>query len=117
METFEHVVQVPYKQILNNDFQLKGNWAKDFFKNNKPIILELGCGKGEYTVNMAKAFPDKNFIGIDIKGNRMYIGAKQALEKEVRNVAFLRTRIEQICDYFRPQSKNETLEGHVFHYS
>jgi tRNA (guanine-N7-)-methyltransferase len=77
------------------------------FNNPNPIVLELACGKGEYAVNMAKAFPDKNFIGVDIKGNRMYVGAKKALQEQVTNVAFLRTRIEQLTLHFHPQSVSE----------
>ncbi len=100
METFEHVVQVPYKQILNNDFQLKGNWAKDFFKNNNPIILELGCGKGEYTVALAERNPGINYIGVDIKGARLFNGAKAAKDKGLKNVGFLRTNIEIIEQFF-----------------
>ena len=76
MEQFEHVVQVPYRLIEQNDFHLKGNWASHFFKNSNPIILELGCGKGEYTVQLAEKYPDTNFIGVDIKGARLYTGAK-----------------------------------------
>lgn len=79
----------------------------EYFQNENPLILELACGKGEYSVNMAKAHPNKNFIGVDIKGNRMYIGAKKALDEQISNVAFLRTRIEQITDYFFPHSVSE----------
>jgi tRNA (guanine-N7-)-methyltransferase len=79
---------------------LRGNWKRDFFKNDKPIVLELGCGKGEYTVGMAKRFPDKNFIGVDIKGARMYVGAVQAIEAKLNNAAFLRTRIDFINALF-----------------
>jgi len=75
---------------------LKGNWKRDFFKNENPIILELGCGKGEYTVGLAQRYPDKNFIGVDIKGNRIWTGAKTAIENNMNNVAFIRTRIDFI---------------------
>ena len=95
ISTFPNVFQFPE--------QSKDKW-QTIFGNDNPIVLELACGKGEYTVNMAKAFPDKNFIGIDIKGNRMYVGAKMALQQEISNVRFLRIRIEQILDYFNPQS-------------
>jgi tRNA (guanine-N7-)-methyltransferase len=85
----------------------KDKWSSEVFKNNNPIVLELACGKGEYSVNLAKAFPDKNFIGIDIKGNRMFVGAKMALTEGVRNVAFLRIKIEQILDFFANNSISE----------
>ncbi|MBK7763809.1 MAG: tRNA (guanosine(46)-N7)-methyltransferase TrmB [Bacteroidetes bacterium] len=91
LNTFSNVFQYPEN--------IQARWT-EIFGNNHPIILELACGKGEYTVNMAKAFPDKNFIGIDVKGNRMYIGAKKALQEGIKNVAFLRIRIEQIIAYF-----------------
>ncbi|HIX54515.1 MAG TPA: tRNA (guanosine(46)-N7)-methyltransferase TrmB [Candidatus Sphingobacterium stercoripullorum] len=80
--------------------RLKGSWNSGFFKNKKPITLELACGKGEYSVSMAKMFPERNFIGVDLKGDRMWRGAKDALENNLDNVAFLRARIENIMDYF-----------------
>jgi tRNA (guanine-N7-)-methyltransferase len=89
-----------FEPTIGEEYYLKGKWNKLFFKNNNPIVLELGCGKGEYSVGLAKHFPDKNFIGCDIKGNRMYIGAKEALENEMNNVAFLRTKIDFINDCF-----------------
>lgn len=85
---------------MNEEFPLKGNWQQDHFKNNNPIVLELGCGKGEYSVGMAKHFPHKNFIGVDIKGSRMFVGASEALENQIGNVAFLRTKIDFITNYF-----------------
>jgi tRNA (guanine-N7-)-methyltransferase len=100
MERFENVVQVPYKKLQEEDFVLKGKWANDFFKNANPIILELGCGKGEYTVELAEKNSGKNYIGVDIKGARMHVGAKQALVKNLKNVAFLRTNIEIIDHFF-----------------
>lgn len=100
MERFENVIQVPYKKLQQENFYLKGKWATQFFENENPIILELGCGKGEYTVELAEKNPNKNFIGVDIKGARMYIGAKQALDKNLKNVAFLRTNIEIINQFF-----------------
>ncbi len=100
MERFENVVQAPYKILQHEDFYLKGKWAGHFFKNDKPIILELGCGKGEYTVELAEKNPLYNYIGVDIKGARMYVGAKLALEKNLINVAFLRTNIEAIDRFF-----------------
>jgi len=85
----------------------KGEWASVFFKNNNPVVLELACGKGEYTVNLAVLFPDKNFIGVDYKGNRIWRGAKTALEDGVNNVAFLRIQIENLIDYFAPGEVDE----------
>jgi tRNA (guanine-N7-)-methyltransferase len=107
MERFENVIQVPYKKLQQQDFYLKGKWATDFFKNQNPIILELGCGKGEYTVELAEKNQDKNYIGVDIKGARMYVGAKQAIEKGLKNVAFLRTNIEIINQFFAEEEVAE----------
>jgi len=107
METFKHVVQVPYKILKQNDFYLKGKWAEEFFKNENPIILELGCGKGEYTVALAELNPGFNYIGVDIKGARLFTGAKQAIQKDLTNVAFLRTNIEIITQFF---AENEISE-------
>lgn len=92
--TFRNVIQ------LDAGLPYKNKWAEDFFKNNHPVVLELACGKGEYTVNLAKLFPLKNFIGIDYKGNRIWRGAKDALEEGVTNVGFLRIQIETLLDYF-----------------
>lgn len=107
MKTFEHVVQAPYNAVGHNDFHLKGEWANRFFKNENPIVLELGCGKGEYTVELAGRFPEKNFTGVDIKGARLWKGAKIALQKELKNVAFLRTNIEIIGQFFGPGEVEE----------
>lgn len=96
VKEFDHF----YEPVLKETFELKGNWRQKHFKNDHPIVLELGCGKGEYCVGLGKHYPDKNFIGVDIKGARMYIGAKEALDHEMNNVAFLRTRIDFITDYF-----------------
>ena len=90
-----------------DDLQLKGKWREDYFKNNKPIVLELGCGKGEYTLGLAKLFPDKNFIGIDIKGARIWRGSKTALEDKQNNVAFIRARIDQIEKLFGQNEVDE----------
>lgn len=84
-----------------------GSWSKGFFKNDKPVVLELACGKGEYTVNLATLFPDKNFIGIDYKGNRIWRGAKTALEENIDNVGFLRIQIETLLEYFGPGEIDE----------
>jgi tRNA (guanine-N7-)-methyltransferase len=94
VSTFGNVVQ------LDAGKPFKGKWASDFFKNDNPVVLELACGKGEYSVNLARLFPRKNFIGIDYKGNRIWRGAKTALEDGVGNVGFLRIQIETILDYF-----------------
>jgi tRNA (guanine-N7-)-methyltransferase len=94
VSTFSNVVQ------LDAGKPYKGKWASDFFKNNNPVVLELACGKGEYTVNLGRTFPQKNFIGIDYKGNRIWRGAKTALEDGVSNVGFLRIQIETLLDYF-----------------
>ncbi|MDO8951350.1 MAG: tRNA (guanosine(46)-N7)-methyltransferase TrmB [Draconibacterium sp.] len=107
MERFENVIQVPFKKLQQENFYLKGKWATQFFENGNPIILELGCGKGEYTVELAEKNPCKNFIGVDIKGARMYIGAKQALGKNLKNVAFLRTNIEIINRFFGAEEISE----------
>ena len=100
LNTFGHVIQLSYSKLINEGFSLKGNWNKDFFKNEHPIVLELGCGKGEYTVALAKLFPDKNFIGIDIKGSRMWSGAREVHEHELRNSGFVRTNIELLTHFF-----------------
>jgi tRNA (guanine-N7-)-methyltransferase len=101
IDTFSNVLQ------LDAGKPYQGAWAKDFFKNNNPVVLELACGKGEYTVNLAQMFPNKNFIGIDYKGNRIWRGAKTALEEGVPNVAFLRIQIENLTDYFAPGEVDE----------
>ncbi len=92
---------------MGEPFALKGKWRQEVFGNNNPIILELGCGKGEYAVGMGQHYPEQNFIGVDLKGNRIYIGAKEALELELKNVAFLRTRIDFILAYFEPGEIDE----------
>lgn len=106
-ETFENVFQPEVTDFMNFTHPLKGNWNKDVFKNSNPIVLELGCGKGEYTVGLARLFPDKNFIGVDIKGARIWTGAKSSNLEQMKNVAFLRTRIEIISSFFE---KNEVSE-------
>lgn len=105
-QKFEHVIEPTREEALHN-FPLKGNWGKDFFKNSKPIILELGCGKGEYTVAMAKKFPEKNFIGIDVKGSRIWYGASEIYEEKMDNAGFLRSQIELIDHCF---GENEISE-------
>ncbi len=100
MKSFDNVVQAPYYLVKDENFYLYGSWAKIFFKNNNPIVLEIGCGKGEYALALAEKNPGKNYIGIDIKGARLWKGAKTALEKQLKNVAFLRTNIEIIDRFF-----------------
>jgi tRNA (guanine-N7-)-methyltransferase len=97
---FKKVLQPETEAVAENDHPVKGTWHKEIFGNNNPIVLELGCGKGEYTIGLATMFPDKNFIGVDIKGARMWRGAKTANEWNINNVAFLRTRIEFISSFF-----------------
>ena len=107
METFKNVFQYPYSVIDNVPFEMKGHWRKEYFGNDNPIVLELGCGKGEYAVGLARMFPNVNFIGVDIKGARMWTGAKMALEENLPNVAFLRTNIEIIDRFFGPDEVQE----------
>ena len=107
METFEHVVQVPFHTINDNEFQFRGKWAEMFFRNQNPVVLELGCGKGEYTVELALKNPQVNFIGVDIKGARLWKGAKMVAEKGLKNAAFLRTNIEIISRFFGPAEVDE----------
>lgn len=107
METFDNVFQYPFAVVEREGFPLKGNWKSDFFKNNNPIVLELGCGKGEYAVGLARRFPDKNYIGVDIKGARMWTGAKAAVKEGISNVAFLRTNIELIDRFFEAGEVSE----------
>jgi tRNA (guanine-N7-)-methyltransferase len=95
-EQFPNVIQPSRDEILSGNFSLKGNWNRDFFKKENPIVLELGCGKGEYSLALAEKFPDKNFLGVDIKGARFWCGAKTALEENLGNVGFLRTQIELV---------------------
>lgn len=105
--TFKHFKEANFEDIRNNDYELKGKWNTEFFKNDNPVVLELGCGKGEYTVGLAEMFPNKNFIGVDIKGARMHTGATLVQEKGITNAGFLRTRIEFIDSFF---AKNEVSE-------
>lgn len=99
-EGFEHVLQPGFKEVFQKDYKLKGKWRTEFFKNNKPIVVELGCGKGEYTVGLAERNPNINYIGIDIKGARIWRGAKTAHEKGMKNVAFVRISINLIESFF-----------------
>jgi tRNA (guanine-N7-)-methyltransferase len=108
MEQFPHVVQVSSHDVRSGQtFAMKGRWNELFFHNDKPIVLELGCGKGEYTVALAEQNPAFNYIGIDIKGARMWTGARASLQRGLTNVGFLRTNIEMIAHFFAP---GEVLE-------
>ncbi len=113
IETFPNVLRnVDFKNPALLDFRkevldLQGRWNTDFFKNENPVVLELACGKGDYTVGLAQLFPDKNFLGVDLKGNRLWTGAKKALELNLKNAAFIRTRIELLPHFF---AKNEVSE-------
>ena len=107
METFGCVLQYPRHILIERGFPYKGKWNSDFFLRPNPITLELGCGKGEYTVGLAEANRDRNYIGVDIKGARMWKGAKSVEEKGMDNAAFLRTEIEQISAFFGPEEVDE----------
>ena len=107
METFGCVLQYPRHILIEKGFPYKGKWNSDFFSRSNPITLELGCGKGEYTVGLAEANHDRNYVGVDIKGARMWKGAKSVEEKGMDNAAFLRTEIEQIEQFFAPGEVDE----------
>lgn len=100
MAAYPHVFEYPYSVAENVPFEMKGKWHESFFKNSNPIVLELGCGRGEYTVGLGRMFPDKNFIAVDIKGARMWSGATESISEGLTNVAFLRTNIEIIERFF-----------------
>ena len=100
MREYPHVFEYPYSVVDNVPFPMKGHWGETFFKNDRPIVLELGCGRGEYTVGLGRLFPEKNFIGVDIKGARMWTGATESFQAGMTNVAFLRTQIEIIDRFF-----------------
>jgi tRNA (guanine-N7-)-methyltransferase len=99
-KTFRHVIEPSTREMLDDTFSLKGNWSKSFFGNDRPLVLELGCGKGEYSVGLGRLYPEKNFVGVDIKGARIWRGAKTVDEENIPNVAFLRTRIDFITSGF-----------------
>jgi tRNA (guanine-N7-)-methyltransferase len=105
--SYDNVIQPEIEDVSGKDHPIKGRWNQDLFKNGNPITIELGCGKGEYTVGLANNFPQNNFIGIDIKGARMWRGAKTANEQKLPNVAFLRTRIEFINSFFSSDEVDE----------
>ena len=108
MASYPHVFEYPMGALVNDEsFPLRGRWREEFFKNDNPIVLELGCGRGEYAVGLARRYPDRNFIGVDIKGSRMWSGATESLKEGLKNVAFLRTNIEIIDHFFAPGEVQE----------
>lgn len=107
MERYDNVFQYPFSVIDDVPFAMKGRWREDYFGNDNPLVLELGCGKGEYTVELARLYPEVNFVGVDIKGARMWTGATLALNEGLRNVAFLRTNIEIIDRFFAEDEVQE----------
>jgi tRNA (guanine-N7-)-methyltransferase len=106
-EVFPNVIQPIRDTLINDDFKYKGCWGKSYFKNKNNIVLELGCGKGEYIIHLAKKYPNKNFVGIDIKGARFWRGAKTAIEQKLSNVVFIRTQIELITNVFETSEISE----------
>ena len=117
MEAFENVFQYPYSVVDDVPFEMKGKWREMYFHNDNPIVLELGCGKGEYTVELAKLYPEMNFIGVDIKGARMWTGAKKAIEEGQKNVAFLRTNISPLPRGWRHHPSQDRFQFplHLYH--
>ena len=107
MASYPHVFEYPFSVLEDVPFEMKGNWRSGFFHNDNPVVLELGCGRGEYAVGLARRYPDRNFIGVDIKGARMWSGATEALKEGLKNVAFLRTNIEIIDRFFAPGEVQE----------
>jgi len=107
LEGFQNVLQPNMEEFWEKEFELKGKWKSDFFKNDKPLVLELACGKGEYAVNMAKKYPNKNFLGVDIKGARIWYGASIARTEAIDNAKFLRTRIDFIDKFFTENEVDE----------
>jgi tRNA (guanine-N7-)-methyltransferase len=107
LASFDNVIQPEIGDVSGKDHPIKGKWNKEIFKNENPVVLELGCGKGEYSVGLATRYPDKNYIGVDIKGARMWRGAKTSNDKKLPNVAFLRTRIEFINSFFETDEVDE----------
>lgn len=107
VNSFNNCFFLSFEESRAEGLPLKGKWNKDYFKNNNPIVLELGCGKGEYTVGLAQRYPDINFIGVDIKGNRIWTGARTATDNKMNNVAFIRTRIDFIDTCFSSNEVNE----------
>jgi len=104
--TFPNLFQVSFEMLKEGAFEYRGRWS-DYFGNGNPITLELGCGKGDYTIALARLHPDRNYIGVDIKGARLWRGAKTGVEEQMKNVAFVRTRIEMIASFFTPGEVSE----------
>ena len=107
MKEMSNVFEPTMESIKSDSFELKGKWNEKHFKNDHPIVLELGCGKGEYSVGLARKYPNKNFIGVDIKGARMWVGANEAKDENLDNVAFLRTKIDFISNFFENNEVDE----------
>jgi tRNA (guanine-N7-)-methyltransferase len=107
MKSFERLFQPSYEEITGKDYHLKGKWVQKVFQNNHPLVLELGCGRGEFTISLARKFPELNFIGIDIKGARMWKGSKTSNDENILNAAFLRVRIEFINSFFQEDEVSE----------
>jgi tRNA (guanine-N7-)-methyltransferase len=107
LESLDRVIQPPFEEVFGKDYYLKGKWCQEVFGNDKALVLELGCGKGEYTVGLARNYPDKNYMGLDIKGARIWTGAKVAHEEGLSNVAFLRTRIDFVNSFFAKDEIDE----------
>jgi tRNA (guanine-N7-)-methyltransferase len=104
---FEQVVQPTFEELMKGDFPLKGHWNEAVFKREAPLVLELGCGRGEYTTGLAKLVPEKNYLGVDIKGARIWRGARTAREQGLTNVAFLRTHVDHVLQCFGPHEASE----------
>lgn len=107
MESLERVFQAPFEEVFRQDYHLKGLWCSEVFGNNRELVLELGCGKGEYTLGLARLNPTQNYMGLDIKGARIWTGAKAAHNEGLTNVAFLRTRIDFVNSFFAPDEVSE----------
>jgi tRNA (guanine-N7-)-methyltransferase len=107
LETIDRVIQPAFEEVYGKDHRLKGRWKQEIFGNEHPLVLELGCGKGDYTVGLARRYPEKNFMGLDIKGARIWKGAVEARDEALDNVAFLRTRIDFIRSFFAPGEVDE----------
>lgn len=107
LENIERVLQPDFDEVFNKDYQLKGKWKQEVYGNEKPLVLELGCGAGEYTVGLARLYPQKNFLGLDIKGARIWKGAVIARRENLENVSFLRTRIDFISSFFAKDEVDE----------
>ncbi|MCG8574571.1 MAG: tRNA (guanosine(46)-N7)-methyltransferase TrmB [Flavobacteriales bacterium] len=107
MKTMDCVFEPDMKTCLEDSFPLKGKWRSDYFKNDKPLIIELGCGKGEYTVQLAKQYPNKNYVGLDIKGSRIWYGADEVRREGMNNVGFVRTKVDFVEKFFAPGEVDE----------